>query len=483
MKYPKDSFHLAVWALAIVLYGITAWYSTGYHSADEHHQIIAFAEHRLGELPEGHLAWEYSEGIRSSIQPWIALGAMQLQRLSNGDVDPQWTAFILRLISMMFALGAIQAFVSATVHGLRAELHKPYILLSYFLWFLPFLAVRFSSESWSAFLLLAGFAAMLHPQRTERWPWRTGALLALAVVIKPSVAIIAVGVAAWLWAIRKEQATTLLRLPLAGLVIAILSVLLDSLFYDRLVVSPLAYVTMAIGGPPREAFDTLPWYYYPPWIIKYAIPPIGITVLVALGLLILRQPKHLLVWIIVPTLVVLSLVPHKEVRFLYPLAGLVPWLIISALSIAQRFTAFPRSLHRAWLLLCIAANLLGLAVITTQPAGNGNTALLDHLAEGRTVTYLTQADEFWRIQIPPFYRRPLHGDTIVDLTTVTAPFTTDLLIAFDADMSTLELRTGRSFAPLARSSSAWAEELFRWYTWNEGLPVIGLYTVGPESDH
>jgi len=49
-------FHRNVLLAACVLYVLTAWFSVGYHSADEHFQIIAFAQWELGELPLEHLA-------------------------------------------------------------------------------------------------------------------------------------------------------------------------------------------------------------------------------------------------------------------------------------------------------------------------------------------------------------------------------------------------------------------------------------------
>lgn len=481
MKVPEQRFHLAVWVLALVLYGITAWYSTGYHNADEHHQIIAFAQHKLGELPEGHLTWEHATGIRSSIQPWIAVTVIQGERLMGMEADPNRVAFVLRLLSILLALSAIRAIVYATVQDVQQQLRKPYIVLSYFLWFLPFLAARFSSESWSAFLLLGGLAAMFHPQRSAGWPWRVGILLALAVVIRPSTVIIIAGVVGWLALVRKEKASTWFRLLIAASVVVICSSVLDTLFYGRVVISPVNYWAMALVGPPRDAFDTLPWYYYPPWIIKYAVPPIGIAMLVALGLLVWRRPKHLLVWCSVPFLVALSLVPHKEVRFLYPLAALVPWLLVAGLSLIDLLT---KPVVVRWLAtglgsLCIVVNLLGLAVVVTEPAGSGNTAFLPHIGNGRTITYLTDPEEFWRIQIPPFYREEISGDTIVEPGTITSPLTTALLIAFDADLLDLEQRTGQTFTPIATSASPWAEHLFTLYKWDDGMPAIGVYAVGP----
>ena len=47
-RFFQTSFYKGIIALAIVIYGITAWNSHGYYHADEHYQIIEFAGEKLG---------------------------------------------------------------------------------------------------------------------------------------------------------------------------------------------------------------------------------------------------------------------------------------------------------------------------------------------------------------------------------------------------------------------------------------------------
>ena len=51
MGLPLRAFHQRVFAAAIVAHAITAWYSGGWYGDDEHYQVIAFAQQRLGDLP------------------------------------------------------------------------------------------------------------------------------------------------------------------------------------------------------------------------------------------------------------------------------------------------------------------------------------------------------------------------------------------------------------------------------------------------
>jgi phosphatidylinositol glycan class B len=464
--------------VAVALHVVTAWNSSGYHSADEHHQVIEFAQYKLGELPPGHLAWEYPTGIRSSIQPWIAAGTIVAAR-SVGIADPLHQAFLLRLFSALLALLAVRAFVRAARDQLPEDLQQPFTLLSIGLWFLPFLHVRFSSEGWSASFLLLGLAALLRkPDPAERWTWPAGAALTMAVLLRPSTAVVVAGAIAWLLVVRRPATRRIIQLAFAGLLTLLLGLVADSLFYGRVVLSTWNYWMMAVSGPPREAFDTLPWYYYPPWVVKYAIPPIGVLLLAAFIVLLVRSPRHLLVWCITPLLVMLTMVPHKEVRFLFPIADLAPMMVMLAASslrtVLERVPALWRNLVFGAL---VAINLMALAVVVLRPAGNGRTALVPMMRDAGAVTYLIDPAIAWRIEVPPFYRDKVPGDTAIAPGAVQGPLRTPLVVLRDADLAPLEARTQQRFEPLVRTAPRWEERLMRWYTWNEGWPPWTLYRV------
>ncbi len=468
--------------VAMVLHVVTAWNSSGYHSADEHHQVIEFAQYKLGELPPGHLAWEYPTGIRSSIQPWIAAGTIGVAR-SMGLTDPLHQAFLLRLFSALLALLAVRAFVRAGREHLPGGLQQPFKLLSIGLWFLPFLHVRFSSEGWSASFLLLGLAALLRkPDHTTRWTWMAGATLAMAVLLRPSTAVVVAGALAWLMVIRQPAGRSVLQLVFAGLLTVLLGLVADSLFYGRLVLSTWNYWMMAVSGPPREAFDTLPWYYYPPWVVKYAIPPIGALLLIAYIVVLVRNPRHVLVWCITPLLVVLTLVPHKEVRFLFPIADLVPLMLMLAVSsMRTALGSIPAWIRHLFVGGLVIINLVALAVVVLRPAGNGRTVLVPMMPGAGAVTYLIDPTIAWRIEVPPFYRDKVRGDTAIAPGAVQGPLRTPLVVVRDADLALLEAGTGQHFEPLARTAPLWEEHLMRWYTWDEGWPPWTLYQVhGPD---
>jgi len=66
-----NKFHKIVFIFAFIVYGITAYQSSGYYHADEHYQIIEFAGSKLGTHTSDELAWEYKAAIRPALQPTI----------------------------------------------------------------------------------------------------------------------------------------------------------------------------------------------------------------------------------------------------------------------------------------------------------------------------------------------------------------------------------------------------------------------------
>ncbi|HNK41804.1 MAG TPA: hypothetical protein PL002_11480, partial [Flavobacteriales bacterium] len=109
MGLPLRAFHRRVVLASIVVHAATAWFSTGWYGDDEHYQVIAFAQQRMGELPAHELAWEFDARIRSAFLPSIAYGMVHLCR-TIAIADPFVIAFGLRLITALCVLLVVHYF-------------------------------------------------------------------------------------------------------------------------------------------------------------------------------------------------------------------------------------------------------------------------------------------------------------------------------------------------------------------------------------
>jgi phosphatidylinositol glycan class B len=101
--------------------------------------------------------------------------------------------------------------------------------------------------------------------------------------------------------------------------------------------------------------------------------------------LILKDRKHLLVWLILPFLIVHSIIPHKEPRFLFPLVNVIPLLLIIGYQLLKKYflpidnSAFRLSAKIFYYVFFIM-NVFALAAVCVRPA-DGRVAIYKYVSE------------------------------------------------------------------------------------------------------
>lgn len=479
------TFHRRVFAAAVLAYTCTAWYSTGFQNADEHYQVIAFALWKTGSTARDHLPWEFDEQIRSTLLPWVAAALFKAGSLV-GVNNPFHLSFLLRLFTALLALLTMKRFVIATAHSVGTPMRKAYIALSYFLWFLPFQLVRFSNEAWSLMALMLTLAVLYQRPAYDRWPWWAGFWATIMVCLKPSMLPAAAGIALWTLLIAKPRTAEILQAAASVLLTLVLNTAMDSLFYGAPASSFANYLHANFPSHPDHLFDTFPWWYYAPWIVKYAIPPIGLCMLGAAAILIRYHARSVLTWCILPLVIALAIVPHKELRFLFPLAGLVPLVLVLAFATANKGWKVQMRTGRLWnpaIWLFSGVNMAALSVVLFTPAGSGRTRLAEYIRthyplQQVRINYLANDTTVWDIRIPRFYLGANVTDTI--LPTPCIPLAEsrgrmDLVVARGTFPSCADAPVGHGWEPLLPAQPAWKERLLRLYEWEDAKPAWVLY--------
>ncbi|MCC7502470.1 MAG: hypothetical protein IT229_08060 [Flavobacteriales bacterium] len=452
---------------AILVHGITAWFSSGYYAADEHYQVIAFAQAKLGELPYASLPWEYQERMRTALLPVVAYGVIRTGR-SLVSADAFLIAFLLRSLTAVFALLVMRRFVNVLRPRLSAPLRVPYVALSYLLWFLPYQHVRFSPETWSGLFLLLGLAGLLSASQRNRTWLVVGLSFGLCVLIKPAMLVACVGAVTWSLVVDRQRYTIVLRLLLGGLLALVIGLLADSWFYGEFTPTLWNYLhknalSIARIQPLPVAVEPYPWFYYFPWIMKYGIWPIGTVLLSGLIWLTFRKPRSLIIWCIWPYLAMVSLVPHKELRFLFPLSDLAPAVLVLAWEELRNTAFFGRSsrpvqhalVASAWCLLL--TNLIGLAIAGTTGAGSGSVRLAEQLgSETGSVNYDADDDLVWKIAIPTFYGGPVQP---MERLQGLCAGSTDVVVSAGSFCSHVTV------ARVAAADPLWADAVLKAYGW------------------
>ncbi len=471
-------------ALAILL--TAAWCSTGFQSADEHYQVIAFAEAKLGHQPINALPWEYAARIRSAFLPTVCVFVFFVAERA-GLTDPFQQVFLLRLFTALSAFGVTLHFVRSVKHTVMPELRWTFLALSFFLWFLPFLNVRFTGETWSGLFLLLAMAPLLSPA-SGKWRYaQAGLFLGLAFLCRPPTLAVAIGFAGWLALVRKDLPSRLALLGGVFTAVLLLGIALDSWFYGGFTLTAWNYLRIGVLGHAAHPFTVFPWWYYYAWVLKYATPVFGASILLAFGLLCASGPRHPLTWAIVPFLVLHMLLPHKELRFLYPLAGLVPWLLIQATP--ALLTTWPSLQHlvrgkalKPMLLLLAGMNGVALCAAILTPAGSGRTHLAELIrahypTQPVRIHYIANDTNVWDIRIPPFYLRAGITDTLATGTCI--PLVEprngiDLLVAKGALPPGRECQSLK-WIPVASAQPRWKQWLLKIYDWEDAQPAWILF--------
>lgn len=482
---PDRWIHYA--ALAVLL--AAAWFSTGFHGPDEHYQVIAFAQASLGRIGTEFLPWEYGARIRSTLLPAVCMAVFRAAD-GVGIHSPFILAFLLRLLTALLAFAVVRHFVDTVRPLLPVALRHPFLLLSFFLWFLPFQFVRFSGETWSGLFLLLAFAQLLGNKQNRTAFVIAGLSLGLAFLCRPPVLAAAAGLIGWKAFVDRAVPRNLLTTIAAWVLVVLAGIALDSWFYGQLTFTAWNYFRLGILAPPNPAFIEYPWWYYYAWTFKYAIPVFGAAILLAFALVCAQRPRHPLTWLLVPFLLFHMLVPHKELRFLYPLAGLVPYLLIlgweSAMgrwpAVVLRMRKSPFAMPAAVLIAFV--NLFALVVAVSMPAGYGNAALAEQVAakfpSGKVqIYYLPGAEEAWRSWIPRFYL----GSNVVEAITSSPcdslgrnPGNVELVVA-QGPLPRCGQMEWQFIAPALPKLKQWA---LKAYEWEDAKPVWQLY-IAQES--
>jgi phosphatidylinositol glycan class B len=332
--------------LSFLILILTSWFSEGYFHGDEHFQILEFARYILGENRADELCWEYGAQIRPSLQPYIAASFIKICQFINID-SPFLHAFCMRLITAILSFWVMRL----SFEYFSKFVGKQFLVFSqFFLWFLIFLNVRFSSETWSAMAFMFAFLFWF------KWQDKTtlkliviGILLGLSFQFRFQSAFLVLGFGIWLL-IQKTEIKQLTGLALGFILINVICIYLDSRFYGNLCFAPYNYFRVNLLEGKAASFGTNPWYYYLISVLEksYLLP--GLFALLGLIFSFIKFKTHPIHFVIIPFFIVHCLIGHKESRFLFPLAFFAPFYVAYFLQTLALYKLIYRILFSAYLI-------------------------------------------------------------------------------------------------------------------------------------
>lgn len=353
---------------ALAVFFVTAWFSIGHNKPDEHFQILEFAQYKLGLIDAADLPWEFNARIRSAIQPWLALIFIKSLHFVH-VTNPFTIALIMRLFSALL--------LWAVIYRLSVALRQKYFhdrmwadlfyYSSFFVWFVPYLCVRFSSENFSTLFLLLALLSLTLDARSYKNLALTGLFLGLSALFRYQLAIPAAGIFLWLLIVAKVPVRRILvsAASFAGMIA--FGYMLDYLFYNEAVFTLWNYFKVNLLEGRAAEFSTEPWYFYLLEFLVYGIPPISTVLFIFFVYGAYRLRNDLFVWAIVPYILVHFILSHKELRFMFP--AFYPLIFLAVYGMMEFFRARPvkRYLRRLFYVLA-GVNAVFLLIVMFKPA-------------------------------------------------------------------------------------------------------------------
>ena len=374
-KFSRNSF-----LIACVVYLFSAYHSIGFYHADEHYQILEFANMKLGNSPAEELPWEYDKKIRPVVQ--VSFAMVVIRSLKQISITSPYTqALVLRCITALLILLTSTFFIRKTRYlftDLKQE--KWYILSSYFLWFLPFLSARFSSEIWSGVFFLWMISLYLEKDISKRNVFLMGFLAAVSFLFRFQIAFALFGFFSWLFFMRIESKRFYLKYITAFIMVLIFGFLLDSWFYETLTFTPFNYLNEFISTNDKSNYGASPWYYYLEKTITFPRLFIGIPLFISLLFFFIKNPKNMFTWILVSFLFFHSIIGHKEERFMFPMVFMLP-LILSFGYSKYLHNRKLKVIFRVFLVLFFAVNFFLIFLMSIKGVGRGRLVIAEYVYE------------------------------------------------------------------------------------------------------
>ena len=268
--------------------------------------------------------------------------------------------------------------------------------------------------------------------------------------------------------------------------------LIDRWGYGRWTIVPWNYFHKDVveGRPNLDATDPV-WAYLTKLV---ANPMAPLTILWMLAMLVtwIRFPRSVVTWTTLPFFAVHSLVPHKELRYLFPLTLIATFAFV--LAFVPDADSLPRPAwlatmwrHRAgWGKALVAVNLVGLlyaCFIAREPSLNFQRYLINHYPQGCTMYVLGDQTRspFENVGATMFFYRPpnftcrrLHSED--ELAAIMRSRSGEVLVVRDRLATWSPPETAADVRLLYSTYPAWVES-YNVGNWLSNSKRFSLYAV------
>lgn len=397
--------------LAILVYFIASFFSEGFHHFDEHFQLIEFANYKLGYIDASELSWEFHHRIRPTFQPGIIFIFYKIYHFIGFD-DPFIFTFFLRLFASFLSLTGVYLFYNAFKNNIQnTSLRLWFLVLSLFTWFILYNHVRFSSESLSASLFLIGFSLIFFKQKKNHlYYFLIGCILGLSFLARFQIGFSIFGLGIWLLFINRLNFSKTFSIGFGLIIIIGLGILLDTWFYGEFTLSFWKYFEHNILLDKAASFGVSPWWSYFTLFAGSGVPPISIILIIGCITYLIFFRKAPITWVVFWFLFAHILVAHKELRFLFPMAVLTPYMtlkVIEFLNEKYKLNLVQIKTLKILFIITLSLNFL-LSTIVTFRASDSRISMYKEIwrrYDTPTTLYFMENNPYLRVKNINFYKK------------------------------------------------------------------------------
>lgn len=373
--------------LALLLHVIAAVFSAGWYHTDEHFQILEFLNFKLGLTPASALPIEFGQMIRPWFQSTFYLALLQ-PLIALGDQNPLHWVLVIRLFSAIVGwLSLVGLALLADRWIVNLKLRHIAWLLCATLYFLPAFHARHSSENLSGSVFYIAFSLLfLGEERLFKLPQAKlpqyrkllgalglGLLFGASFELRYQVGFLVAGVYTYWLFFRKDQFATLVAMFTGTLLMVGLGSVIDHWGYGAWTFAPWNYFHYNLILGHVADVDTHPAWDFFRSSFTETFPPLGTALLIAAVLTWISKPLHPITWGTFPLFLIHTIIGHKELRFLFPIAHAAPLLAVMFLDtdgffyrVLQRHKLWLKPLNWGWRVL-YGLNLFALIPCTLLP--------------------------------------------------------------------------------------------------------------------
>lgn len=394
--------------LGLMVQIVTVYFSKGFHHTDEHNQVLEFsyvkwAGDKVIDSPTKDNDFAFDRQIRSWAQSGFYYLTYKSLEFFKITLNPFQLAFLFRLLSALFAYGCFFYLTQNTRKFFADPFYeKIYILLTQFLWFIPYINARTSSEnmgaSFFALALAFGFS-----RKIPNW-FLIGICMGFSFLGRFQMGVSIFSYAVFIFAFDgfKLKVKPFIQWGLGLLGVILLGVIIDYWGYGKWTFSPWNYYIVNIVEDKLAYFGIFPWWHYLKLLFNKGIPPLSITLMLLVSYYWIKFPKNIYTWVTLPFFIFHSAVGHKELRFLFPLMLLSPFMIaksLELLAISFQVNFFKKKLVP----VLVGINLVALIIFMFRPA-HGPIGLYEymynHISQSDIINVFQDKDNGEHIKFP-----------------------------------------------------------------------------------